>query len=1071
MRSTRHPRRTLQPLSTTLIVASLAANAIADFDYPDFSSTAGLTLVGAAAQSGNALRLVPALNGQAGAVWIQTQQQVVNGFETVFTFQLGANAGADGFAFLVQNSAPAPIGGTGCQLGYHGIADSLAVEFDTYSNGSCAGTPANEPGWIHVSVHSLGTAPNSASESASLGNSIAVPDFADGQVHTGRVRYFGGLLSVYVDNLTLPAMSISVNLGQLLSLNQGRAWVGFTASTGGLFEVHDMLAWNFDETPTPSNVPPLAPVITEPASAGLTLNPADVHMETAPFSDGNTGDQHYCTDWEIWTVAPSQRVWYASCETGVEKVHTHLGDGIFENALFGHTELFANTNYDLRVRHADDSGDPVTQWSAWSTRGFHTGAASQTYPLETDDVVSAPAPRWVIDSSGSDVILAASATPSRLRLESGAGALLLQIEANNGVTNTITNPASLPSHVPVRVKLQAGSNGLALSPTNLLVRDDHCELHEILLPAVSLVPGATNYYWISTAGATFAGNASQSSPVFTTLARGLALPWDARQNGFEVDVFASGFQLPVNIAFVPNPLPGANDPFCYVTELYGTIKVITRNRTVGTYASGLLNFPPTGAFPGSGEQGLSGIAVDPVNGDVFAAMLYDSAAQPGTHFPKIVRFSSTNGGHTASSQTTILNMAGEPQGQSHQISNLTIAPDGTLLCHMGDGFDTATAQNLNSFRGKILRMNRDGSPVTSNPFYNASDGITSKDYVFAYGVRNPFGGDWRFADGKQYVVENGPSVDRFSHVEPGRNFLWDGSDQSMTNFALYNWDPAHGPVNLVFIQPEVFGGSGFPASSMGHAFVAESGPTYASGLQNEGKRITEWILGPTGNLVAGPLPFFEYAGTGKATACALEAGPDGLYMSELYADGASNPMTAGARILRIYFDTSHDCNGNGADDACDIASGASADANLNGSPDECECVGVNFCQALSNSTGLAAHISANGACSVAANAFVLSAAHVPNTTGVFLYGANQVNGGAGVPFYDGFRCVGTGPIHRLRPAVVANNVVTYAVDFTALPATAAITAGSTWHFQYWFRDPAAGASGANLSDALTVTFQ
>jgi hypothetical protein len=276
---------------------------------------------------------------------------------------------------------------------------------------------------------------------------------------------------------------------------------------------------------------------------------------------------------------------------------------------------------------------------------------------------------------------------------------------------------------------------------------------------------------------------------------------------------------------------------------------------------------------------------------------------------------------------------------------------------------------------------------------------------------------------------------------------------------------------LVFIQPEVFGASGFPASSMGHAFVSESGPTYASGLQPEGKRVTEWILGPTGSLVAGPIPFLEYAGTGKGTACALEAGPDGLYMSELYADGASNPMQAGARILRIYYDNSHDCNGNGIDDACDIAGGTSADLNGNGSPDECECAGVNYCQANANSTGLAAHISANGACSVAANAFALTATHVPNTSGIFLYGASQVNGGAGVPFYDGFRCVGTGPVHRLRPAIVANNVATYAVDFTSLPATAPITAGTTWHFQYWFRDPAAGATGANLSDALTVTFQ
>ena len=33
-----------------------------------------------------------------------------------------------------------------------------------------------------------------------------------------------------------------------------------------------------------------------------------------------------------------------------------------------------------------------------------------------------------------------------------------------------------------------------------------------------------------------------------------------------------------------------------------------------------------------------------------------------------------------------------------------------------------------------------------------------------------------------------------------------------------------------------------------------------------------------------------------------------------------------------------DCNGNGAEDACDLAGGASADENANGVPDECELV-------------------------------------------------------------------------------------------------------------------------------------
>jgi len=262
---------------------------------------------------------------------------------------------------------------------------------------------------------------------------------------------------------------------------------------------------------------------------------------------------------------------------------------------------------------------------------------------------------------------------------------------------------------------------------------------------------------------------------------------------------------------------------------------------------------------------------------------------------------------------------------------------------MGDGFTTATARDLDSFRGKILRLDLDGSAPPDNPFYDASDGIGARDYVYAYGVRNPFGGDWRAADGMPYEVENGPAVDRFAKLVRGRDYLWDGSDASMRNYAIWNWAPAHGPVNLAFVQPETFGGSGFPASAMGHAFVSESGPTHAQGPQALGKRVTEWILDANGDLVAGPIPFLEYAGSGWGTVCGVAAGPDGLYTTELYPDADFHPAAAGARILRIRYDPLDDCDGNAIPDVCDIAGGTIADANGDWIPDACQTSVEPFC--------------------------------------------------------------------------------------------------------------------------------
>lgn len=733
--------------------------------------------------------------------------------------------------------------------------------------------------------------------------------------HSGTVRLFdGGTVNPdgSIAGATLLASATRTQADQ--SPDWQRVQVSGTSSTGTVI-VQYVAAGNVGGS-TPGAVhfddfsvivldqhPPATPTITEPDVDGKIVNPADVHMESGPFSDPDPGDTHACTDWEIWTVSPAERVWVTSCIGGLEKLHTHLGDGVFEGSHAGRHELLADTDYRLQIRHRDSSGDPASEWSGWAPRLFHTGPATSVFPMDLDDVAGSPPPQWT-DTLGADVILPAAAVAPSLRLESFSGQLILEFRGWNGSANQVINPPALAEHIDVRVRLDAGSLAadLVLPESRVVFTDDDGAERTIYLPALSVPPGQPVYLWVSANGSTFYGSESQTEPDFSSLARGAPVPWTVQQPGYVVEVVATGFQLPVNIAFKPNAGTGPNDPYYYVTELYGTIKVVRRSGMVSDYATGLLNFNPTGAFPGSGEQGLTGIVVDPASGDVFAGVLYDSASSPGTHYPKVVRFHSNDGGLTAATQTVILDMVGESQGQSHQISNFSIGPDGKLYVHMGDGFSTATAQNLSSFRGKILRMNLDGTAPVDNPFYSAGDGITARDYVFAYGLRNPFGGAWRASDGRHYEVENGPSVDRFAQIVAGRNYLWSGTDASMLNYAIYNWNPATAPVNIAFIQPGTFGGSGFPADKMDHAFVTESGPTWASGPVSNGKRITEFVLDAAGNRLSGPTPLAVYSGTGKATAVALAAGPDGLYFSDLYKDvDYSSPIDRGANILRIKF--------------------------------------------------------------------------------------------------------------------------------------------------------------------------
>src|SRR6202030_13390 len=113
------------------------------------ASIRGLSLVGDAAVSGTALRLTRAKGDRSGAVWFSEKQPVASGFETTFQFQLtqqgGLGHGADGFAFVLQNSGPDALGGHGSAGGFavtdpeyrhreRAIPWSIAVFFDTYRN-------------------------------------------------------------------------------------------------------------------------------------------------------------------------------------------------------------------------------------------------------------------------------------------------------------------------------------------------------------------------------------------------------------------------------------------------------------------------------------------------------------------------------------------------------------------------------------------------------------------------------------------------------------------------------------------------------------------------------------------------------------------------------------------------------------------------------------------------------------------------------------------------------------------------------------------------------------------------
>ncbi len=130
----------------------------------------------------------------------------------------------------------------------------------------------------------------------------------------------------------------------------------------------------------------------------------------------------------------------------------------------------------------------------------------------------------------------------------------------------------------------------------------------------------------------------------------------------------------------------------------------------------------------------------------------------------------------------------------------------------------------------------------------------------------------------------------------------------------------------------------------------------------------------------------------------------------------------------------------------------------------------NYCTNSTNSTGNVGTISHTGQPSLGANNFELSAGGLPtNKPGLFFFAPNQ----GSTPLGNGTLCI-SGQITRLP--VISSDAFGFAaltLDFNSPPFSSGSTqaiVGDTRYFQFWYRDPAAGGAGYNLTNGLTVTY-
>ena len=246
---------------------------------------------------------------------------------------------------------------------------------------------------------------------------------------------------------------------------------------------------------------------------------------------------------------------------------------------------------------------------------------------------------------------------------------------------------------------------------------------------------------------------------------GCALPATSLA-GPSTQVVADHLEIPWALAFAP-------DSRTFVTERTGRVRVINADGTLQddpVITLGTADAIPD--FRAIGEGGLMGLEIDPDfanNGYLYIDYMHGS---PLSLRLAVGRLIEDGTGHAVFDTALVDNI---PGGQIHDGGRIKIGPDGMLYVTVGepDTTNCSHAQDINSYDGKILRMNLDGSVPVDNPFGNL---------VYSYGHRNPQGLAWDSL-GQLYETENGPTgdclaprswYDEVNIIFAGGNYGWGG---------------------------------------------------------------------------------------------------------------------------------------------------------------------------------------------------------------------------------------------------------------------------------------------------------
>jgi glucose/arabinose dehydrogenase len=176
----------------------------------------------------------------------------------------------------------------------------------------------------------------------------------------------------------------------------------------------------------------------------------------------------------------------------------------------------------------------------------------------------------------------------------------------------------------------------------------------------------------------------------------------------------------------------APDGRLFVAEQAGRVRIAKPDGTLTTFLNISTN------VDASGDHGLQALTFDPgFSTNRYVYLQYTKKTTPAHN--RIVRVTASGDKVVAGSEKLIFRLNNQAQAHTythHMGGAIDFGKDGKLYIATGDNETPTNSQQLTNLFGKLLRINKDGTIPTDNPFYKRTKGQNRA--IWARGLRNPF---------------------------------------------------------------------------------------------------------------------------------------------------------------------------------------------------------------------------------------------------------------------------------------------------------------------------------------------